>query len=131
MSSEKAKRFLRNLPDKGNVSLSRYFPEAPPDALDLLQKLLQIHPKKRITAEAALRHPFFASIRDPDSEILAERQFDYSFEDEELKRIRLRELIWQEMISFRPLCSPTPPREEEGSVRSKESTKSKSRWRKK
>lgn len=34
-------------------------PHVGPDCIDLLYKLLQMDPKKRITAEEALRHEFF------------------------------------------------------------------------
>ena len=33
---------------------------APPDAIDLLEKLMVFNPDKRLTAEQALRHPYVA-----------------------------------------------------------------------
>jgi serine/threonine protein kinase len=33
------------------------------DGLDLLHKLLEINPEERISAELALHHPFFDSLR--------------------------------------------------------------------
>ena len=41
------KELLKNLDDEG---------------LDLLQKFLQLEPEKRISAEEALKHPFFDDI---------------------------------------------------------------------
>ncbi|EED91806.1 predicted protein [Thalassiosira pseudonana CCMP1335] len=110
VTSEKARRFMRKLPNKPVVPLSQQFPETPPEALDLLGKMLQIHPKKRITVDEALKHPFMAQLHSEEDEPMAERPFDFSFEDEKLHRIRLQELIWEEVGDFRPMCLPVPPR---------------------
>ncbi len=44
-------------------------PEGIVEALDLLKKMLAFFPEDRISAEQALKHPFFASIRDVASEV--------------------------------------------------------------
>ncbi|KAH9523680.1 Mitogen-activated protein kinase 15 [Bulinus truncatus] len=44
-------------------------PDAPPDGLDLMKKLLHFNPDKRITADEALRHPFVQKFHNPSSEI--------------------------------------------------------------
>jgi len=110
VTSEKAKRFMRKLPEKPAPSLKRQFPGTPSDALDLLSRMLQIHPRKRIDVETALRHPFLSQLHSPDDEPVAESSFDFSFEDEHLHRVRLQELIWEEVGDFRPSCLPVPPR---------------------
>lgn len=38
-------------------------PSVPPDALDLLQRLLVFNPDKRLTAEEALQHAYVAKYR--------------------------------------------------------------------
>ncbi len=42
---------------------------ANPLATDLLDKLLQIDPDRRVTAEQALLHPYLANFADPDDEV--------------------------------------------------------------
>lgn len=110
ITSEKAKRFIRKLPDKIPVPLKRQFPDASDQAIDLLKGMLQINPKRRITVEKALAHPFFESLHNPADEPIAHAPFDFSFEDEKLHRVRLQELIWEEVGDFRPNCLPVPPR---------------------
>ncbi|KAI2489379.1 protein tyrosine kinase [Fragilaria crotonensis] len=110
VTSDKAKRFLRKLPDLPSAPFTRQFPGTPRPALDLLRKMLQIHPRRRITVEQALAHPFFSQLHSPQDEPVAKRPFDFSFEKENLNRLRLKELIWREVGSFRPSCLPVAPR---------------------
>lgn len=44
------------------------FPNASEQAADLLHKLLEFNPDKRITAEEALRHPYLAQFHNPADE---------------------------------------------------------------
>lgn len=118
VTSDKAKRFMRKLPNKPPAPLKAQFPNAPSDALDLMRKALQIHPHRRITVEDALSHTFLSQLHSPHDEPTAEEKFDYSFENEKLHRIRLQELIWQEAGYFRPSCLPVAPRRGGGSISS-------------
>ena len=65
VTSEKAKRFMKKLPNKSPVHLSLQFPGAPLDALDAMRKMLEIHPQKRVTVDKVLKHPFFESTAQP------------------------------------------------------------------
>lgn len=109
ITSEKAKRFMRKLPDKTPASFARQFPGTPRNALDLIRRMLHIHPKKRITVDDALAHPFFSQLHSPQDEPSAPTPFDFSFEKEKLTRMRLKELIWREVGQFRPTCLPVAP----------------------
>eukprot|EP00210_Caulerpa_lentillifera_P005220 g4987.t1 len=56
-------------------TLSSMFPNIPPDAEDLLDKLLQFNPDKRITAEEALKHPYVSQFHNPVDEPVASKVF--------------------------------------------------------
>lgn len=53
---------------KPKRSLEDVIPNALPDGIDLLKKLLQFNPDKRLTAEQALKHPFVARFHNPEEE---------------------------------------------------------------
>lgn len=52
-------------------SFRAIFPDASPLAIDLMEKMLQFNPAKRITVEDALAHPYLAQLHDPASELSA------------------------------------------------------------
>ena len=101
---------MKKLPNKTPVHLSLQFPGTPLEALDVMRKMLEIHPVKRITVEDALKHTFFESLHNPADEPVSSRPFDFSFENEELHRLRLQQLIWEEVGDFRPSSLPVAPR---------------------
>mmetsp|Transcript_27359 Transcript_27359/g.52085 ORF Transcript_27359/g.52085 Transcript_27359/m.52085 type:complete len:377 (+) Transcript_27359:379-1509(+) len=63
-----AATMLESLPGVNARSLRELFPNATPEAEDLLLRLLQFNPMKRITAEEALRHPYVAQFHNPGDE---------------------------------------------------------------
>jgi mitogen-activated protein kinase 1/3 len=52
-----------------SADFAAMFPHANVDAIHLLKQLLAFCPEDRITAEAALAHPWFAGVRQPDTEV--------------------------------------------------------------
>jgi mitogen-activated protein kinase 1/3 len=69
-------------------------------AMDLLRKMLEFYPPNRITAEKALDHPFFQSIRKPQLETRGHPLEGPSFLDapkvdmELLKQEIYKEALW-------------------------------------
>ena len=55
---------MRNAKPKQHVK--SYIQYENPDALDLLNRMLQFDPKNRITAEEAIQHKYFEEIHDPE-----------------------------------------------------------------
>ena len=48
--------------------LSQRYPGAPADAIDLLTQMLHFDPRRRLTVEQALAHPYMAAVRDQVSQ---------------------------------------------------------------
>lgn len=67
--SVKSIAYLKRLPRYDRKPLEMRFPEASPEALDLLDKLLKFDPAERITVEQALEHPYVQSIRNRQFEV--------------------------------------------------------------
>jgi mitogen-activated protein kinase 15 len=68
---------LENIKNGNYKNFSNVFVTASEDAIDLLKKLLVFNPKKRITIDDALSHPFFKDIRRIEEEICCESKIDY------------------------------------------------------
>ena len=64
-----ARTYIESLPLFPRQDFSTFFMGANPLATDLLDKLLQIDPDRRVTAEQALQHPYLANFADPDDEV--------------------------------------------------------------
>lgn len=102
VTSERARKFMLSLPNKPAVPMSELFPayKNERDALDLLRKMLEIHPVRRISVEEALEHSYLASLHNPADEPVADFHFSFDFEHEDLPRERVQELIWEEIRGY-------------------------------
>ena len=67
---------------KDKVPMIEMFPTAPPEALDLLDRMLDLNPSRRITVEEALEHAFLESMHDPEDEPAFEGSIDFTFEED-------------------------------------------------
>ena len=95
---EKAKTYMKNLPFRPKKDLRMFFPNANPLALDLLNKMLQFDPTRRITVDEALNHPYLESLHDEGDEPVA-ALFDFSFETEAEKG-DIRQMIYKEVMEW-------------------------------
>ncbi|WIA15961.1 hypothetical protein OEZ85_012702 [Tetradesmus obliquus] len=79
--------------------LSDLFPHASRDALDLLSKLLQFNPSKRISAAEALRHPYVAQFHNPDDEPSCSRVITIPINDNHKYSIQeYRDKLYSEIL---------------------------------
>lgn len=80
ITNEHAKKYVSELPFKKKVPLNTIIKYSDPQALDLLSKMLELNPKRRITPLEALAHPYLAEFHDPNDEPTFTGSIDFSFE---------------------------------------------------
>jgi mitogen-activated protein kinase 1/3 len=61
ITSRRSRDYIRALPIRKRRPFTALFPHASAEAIDFLSKTLTFDPKKRITAEEALEHPYLSS----------------------------------------------------------------------
>lgn len=71
-------------------------------AIDLLQRMLVFDPKKRITVDEALQHPYLHDLHSDADEPKAKpvRYVDFEFEDKNLTLQQFKDLIYEEILLY-------------------------------
>lgn len=69
VTDPKALDYLSSFSSRDRKDISKFYPHAGPDALDLLDKILVFNPYFRLTVDQALEHEYLRDIRDISSEI--------------------------------------------------------------
>ena len=100
IGSPRAQEYVRNLPFMPKKPFPVLFPNANPDALDLLDKMLAFDPSSRISVEQALEHPYLHIWHDASDEPDCPTTFNFEFEvlDEVAD---MRKAILDEVMQFR------------------------------
>lgn len=106
IKSQYSSSVLDRMACKPKKSLEEVIPNAPPDGIDLLKKLLQFNPDKRLTADQALKHPFVARFHNPDEEPSMDYDVIPALDDDvqlsvEEYRVKLYESIIQKKTNIR------------------------------
>ena len=113
IGSPRAQEYVRNLPYMPKVPFARLFPQANPDALDLLDRMLAFDPSSRISVEDALEHRYLHIWHDATDEPPCPKTFDFAFEVVEDVQ-EMRKMILDEVMRFRqhvrqvPASQPSP-----------------------
>lgn len=109
IGNESTLKFVRSLAHKEPQPLAPRFKDAPPECIDLLEKMLMLDPRKRITAAEALQHPYLAPYHDPTDEPVAEQRFDWSFNDIDLPVEEWKVFMYGEILDFHQVDANAVP----------------------
>jgi serine/threonine protein kinase len=101
ITNPKAKKHIESLTPCSPQPFSELYKKASPAAIDLMTKMLQFNPAKRISVDEALAHPYFDKLHNPKKEIECKEKFDFTFEREEMNDDSIRAFMWDECFEFR------------------------------
>ena len=108
--------YVRNFGKRREVDFREWYQSATEEAIDLLKGMLEFNPEKRVTVQAALAHPYFASVRCGRTEEVSPQLVSLSFDSQrELRVDELRHLFLREIERYHP--SPRPQNQDNNEVR--------------
>lgn len=100
IGSRNVQDYIHQLGFIPKVPFVNLYPDANPQALDLLEKMLAFDPRDRITVDDALAHPYLSIWHDPADEPICNEKFEFSFEVvNDMKD--LRQMVIDEVQDFR------------------------------
>ncbi|KAF6734711.1 Mitogen-activated protein kinase 7 [Oryzias melastigma] len=98
--AERVRSYVQSLPSRTAVPLSKLYPQAEPEALDLLAAMLRFDPRQRIGVTEALEHPYLAKYHDPDDEPICVPAFDFEFDKIAMSKEQIKDAILIEIQDF-------------------------------
>lgn len=98
-----AKEYIESLEMIQGRSFEKLFPASDNDALDLLRQMLQFNPERRCTADEALDHDFFRTVRRKEMELEAEGPLEGPdfLETQKVDLKTVKEKVYEEVLWYR------------------------------
>ncbi|KAH9441731.1 hypothetical protein MJO28_003244 [Puccinia striiformis f. sp. tritici] len=104
INSRRSRDYIRALPFRKKRPFNVLYPNASALAIDFLNKTLTFDPKKRLTVEESLQHPYLEAYHDPEDEPVAppldEDFFAFDRQKDEISKEELKQLLFDEIASF-------------------------------
>jgi len=134
ITNPRAVSWIQRLKKFPKIPFSRVYSGVNPMAIDLLEKMLVFNPKKRISVDAALQHPYLGAMRDVTMEKTCGKNFQFEHDnDHGMSKSKLRSLLWEEIRGFHKTLKPwwgkiepDPPKESTSSSSSSATSSSSS-----
>lgn len=98
--ADRVRSYVQSLPSRSAVPLAKLYPQAEPEALDLLAAMLRFDPRERISVTQALEHPYLAKYHDPDDEPTCVPAFDFEFDKLPMSKEQIKEEILMEIQDY-------------------------------
>jgi mitogen-activated protein kinase 1/3 len=90
ITDQHAKEYLRSFEKKEKRNLKERFMGSTDESLDLLMKMIEFNPNKRITIKSCFEHPFFNSVRNKNMEKTSNYTLNLVYENFDLTVEELR-----------------------------------------
>lgn len=76
--------------------------------------MLTFNPDDRFTMQECLNHPYFDGLHNEEDEPVCEQPFDWTWDDFELTKDRLQEMVYDEAVDYQAVkrhreTQPQPP----------------------
>lgn len=112
--TQNAKKYIQSLGEKKKmpwkaIFRGKFFID---EELDLLDRMLTWDPRKRITVDEALEHPFVVDLHDPTDEPETFPLEEFEFETDKIHLRDLKRRLWEELIQYHPEFGEAPPPKE-------------------
>lgn len=101
INSPEARNYVASMPKWPKKDFREVFLGANPNAINLMEQMLDLDADTRITATEALAHPYLSQYADPTDEPTAE-PYDQSFEDMELTIPEWKVKVYEEVVNYKP-----------------------------
>uniref|UniRef100_A0A3B4X642 Mitogen-activated protein kinase n=1 Tax=Seriola lalandi dorsalis TaxID=1841481 RepID=A0A3B4X642_SERLL len=89
--ADRVRSYVQSLPSQLAMPLAKLYPQAEPQALDLLGAMLRFDPRERISVTQALEHPYLSKYHDPDDEPICVPAFDFEFDKLPMNKEQIKE----------------------------------------